>query len=63
MTALAAVLIVSGLLFAFLFAVGVVAFFGMILHAEISAAKASRTAESRTEPARARTTARPAGNV
>ncbi len=42
MTALAAVLIVGGLLLAILFVVGTVLFFGMLIHAEWSHSRAQR---------------------
>ena len=45
MTAVAAVLIIGGLLLAVLFVVGTVLFFGMMIHAEWSHAKANRTEE------------------
>ncbi len=50
MTALAAVLIVGGLLFAILFVVGTVVFFGMLIHAEWSHARTHRAEKTATVP-------------
>lgn len=59
MTAVAAVLIVGGLLLSIAFVVGTVFFFGMLIHAEVTHAKARRaeqtvsTVEPLLTPARA----------
>ena len=45
MTLLAGVLIIGGLLFAILFVVGTVLFFGMLIHGEVSEARAQRAEE------------------
>ncbi len=60
MTAVAAVLIVGGLLLAIAFVVGTVLFFGMLIHAEISHAKARRAEQPVASVEPLRTPAHPA---
>jgi len=50
MTALAAVLMVGGLLFAILFAVGAVVLFGMLIHAEVSYVRSHPVEKIETAP-------------
>ena len=50
MTALAAVLMIGGLLFAILFVVGTFVFFGMLIHAEWSHARTHRAEKTVTVP-------------